>query len=135
LVQLGDSLPDRERRADGAFRIVLMGLRGSEQSEDRVTAELLEGAAVGLELAAYACVVGSHERFHVLGIEILGASGRSDEVDEDGGDDLALLAGSSRSGRRRSDRGSAGEAEPRLGYVLGSTGGAKRHAKSLRRWA
>ena len=92
LVQLGDSLPDRERRADGALGIVLVGLRRAEQREDGVAAELLEGAAVGLELAADACVVRSHERLHVLGVEILGASGRADEVDEDRGDDLSLLA-------------------------------------------
>ena len=100
LVQLGDSLPDRERRADGALRIVLVGLRRAEQREDGVAAELLEGAAVGLELTADACVVRSHERLHVLGVEILGASGRADEVDEDRGDDLSLLAGRRRGGKR-----------------------------------
>src|SRR5207253_8586629 len=67
---------------------------------DGVAAEFLERAAVGLELTADACVVRSHERLHVLGIEIFGAGRRSDEVDEDRGDDLALLAGSHRSRRR-----------------------------------
>src|SRR5262249_20401290 len=92
-VQLGDSLPDRESCADRALRIVLVGLRRAEQREDGVAAELLEGAAVGLELTADACVVRSHERPHVLGIEILGTSGGPDEVDKDPCDGLAFLAG------------------------------------------
>jgi hypothetical protein len=92
LVQLGDSLPDRERCADGALGVVLMGFRRAEKRENCVAAELLEGASVGLELTADTCVVRSHERPHVLGIEVLGASGRPDEVDEDRGDDLSFLA-------------------------------------------
>ena len=52
LVQLGDSLPHRERRADRALWIVLVRLGRAEQREDGVAAELLESAAVGLELTA-----------------------------------------------------------------------------------
>ena len=124
LVELGDSLPDRKRRADRAFGIVLVSLRGAEQREDGVAAELLEGAAVGLELTADACVVRGHERLHVLGIEILGASGRPDEVDEDRGDDLALLAG-----RRCGGKGSPAEAaKSELVGVLLAAAGADLHA-------
>ena len=52
-----------------------------------------------LELAADACVVRSHERLHVLHVELLRASRRADEVDEDRGDDLSLLAGGRRGGK------------------------------------
>src|SRR4029078_2645236 len=86
------------------------GLRRAEQREDGVAAELLERAAVGLELTAHACVVGSHQRLHVLGIEILGASGRLDQVDEDRRDDFSLLAGR----RRGSERAPAEPAKPEL---------------------
>jgi hypothetical protein len=100
--------------------IVLVGLRRAEQREDGVAAELLERAAVGLELTADACVVRSHERLHVLGIEILGASGRSDEVDEDRGDDLALLAGRRCGGKRAP----AEAAKPELCGILFAARGA-----------
>ena len=36
-----------------------------------------------LELGAHTRVVGRDERLHVLRVELLGARGRADEVDED----------------------------------------------------
>src|SRR5207237_4182564 len=131
LVQLGDPPPDRERRPDRALGIVLVRLRRAEQGEDGVAAELLERAAVTLEVGAHTRVTRRDERLHVLGIEALGARRRADEVDEDRGDHLALLAGG---GRRRylRERGTTGEAELRLVGVLGSALGAERHAESVR---
>ena len=116
-VQLGDSLPDCERSADGTLRIVLVRLRRAEERQNGIAAELLEGAAVPLELAADARVVGRHERSHVFGIEILRACGRADEVDEDRGDDLAFLA------RRRcgGKRTPAEAAKPELGGIRFAT--------------
>ena len=105
LVQLGDALPDRQRRAHGALGIVLVRLRRAEQREDGVAAELLERAAVGLELAADARVVRRDERLHVLRVELLGARRRADEVDEDRRDDLALLARGRCGGERTPRRG------------------------------
>ena len=117
LVQLGDSLSDRERGADGTLRIVLVRLRRAEERQNGIAAELLEGAAVPLELAADARVVGRYERSHVFGIEIFRACGRADEVDEDRGDDLAFLA------RRRcgGERTPAEAAKPELGGIRFAT--------------
>src|SRR5207248_3682864 len=103
----------------------------AEQGEDGVAAELLERAAVTLELGAHTRVIRRDERLHVLGIEALGARRRADEVDEDRGDHLALLAGGGR-GRYLRQRGTTGEAELRLVGVLGSALGAERHAESVR---
>ena len=59
---------DRERRADGALGIVLVRGRGTEQGHHRVADELLDGAAVPLELGADALVVRAEERLDVLRI-------------------------------------------------------------------
>ena len=40
---------DRERRADGALRVVLVHDRRAEDGHDRIADELLDGAAVVLE--------------------------------------------------------------------------------------
>ena len=66
--------------------------RGAEERHHRVADELLHRAAVALELAANARVVGAEERLDVLGVELLGARGEADEVAEDDGNDLALSA-------------------------------------------
>ena len=91
LVQLGDPLSDRERGADGTLRIVLVRLRRAEERQNGIAAELLEGAAVPLELAADARVVGGYEISTSSGSRF-SSCGRADEVDEDRGDDLAFLA-------------------------------------------
>ncbi len=83
-------LTDCERRADGPFGIVLVRGRGAEQRHDRVPDELLDGAAVPLELPADALVVRREEGLDVLGIHRLGTSREPDEVAEDDRDDLAL---------------------------------------------
>ena len=81
---------DRERRADGALGIVLVGGRRAEERHHRVADELLDRAAVALELGADALVVRAEERLDVLGVERLRACGEADEVAEDDRDDLAL---------------------------------------------
>ena len=95
----------------------------------RVADELLDRAAEALELVAQAGVVGREQRPHVLGVELLGARGEADEVGEEDGDDLALLAAgeSSRRERRRT-----GHAEPRARRILGGAVGTK-HAPSVKR--
>ena len=69
-----------------------MRSRRAEQGHDCVSDELLDGAAVALELGAHALVVGAQERRDILGIHRLGSRGKADEVAEDDRDDLALLA-------------------------------------------
>ena len=63
--------PDRERRADRSLGIVLVRGRRAEESHDRVADELLDRAAVALELGAHTLVVRAQDRFDVLGIQRL----------------------------------------------------------------
>ena len=127
LVELRDRRPDLERRADRAFRVVLVRDRRPEQRHDGIPDELLDRPSVALELVLQPGVVGLEHRADVLGVERLGSAREPDEVGEEHGDDLALLANLTL-GERRAAR----EAEPRdLGVVL-PAGGADRHAESLR---
>ena len=75
--------------------------RRAEQRHHRVADELLDGAAMALELGADALVVRAEERLDVLGIHRLGPGGEADEVAEDDRDDLALAA---RCARRHGQR-------------------------------
>ena len=65
----------------------------------------------------------------VLGVGPVGAGREADEVDEEHGDDLALLAG-----RRCLERRAAGEAEARALRVLLAAVGADDHRASVRTW-
>ena len=130
-VQLGDTLRDGEPCADRALRVVLVGFRRAEERKHSVAAELLERAAVALELGPYPCVVWRNERLDVLRVELLGARGRADEVHEDRSDDLSLF-GRRRRRRSRGELGAAGQAEARLRRVLGSALDTERHAISVR---
>jgi hypothetical protein len=98
LVLLVRPVADRKRGADGAFRVVLVRGRRAEERHHRVADELLDGAAEPLELTAQVCVVRPEKRADVLGIELLGPGGEADQVREEDGHDLALLA-RSRCGR------------------------------------
>ena len=64
---------DGERGANGPLGIVAVRHRGAEHAHDRVADELLDLAAVALELAADTLVVRHQEGAHVLGIELLRA--------------------------------------------------------------
>ena len=83
---------DRERRAHGALRIVLVRERRAEERHDRVADELLDRASEALQLRAQPLVVRPQDRLDVLGIERLGARGEADEVGEEHRHDLALAA-------------------------------------------
>ena len=61
LALLGERVADRERGAHGPLGIVLVRDRGAEHRHDRVADELLDGAAVPLELGAQARVVRLQE--------------------------------------------------------------------------
>ena len=92
LVELGDRVLDRERRTDRTLRIVLVHDRSPEHGDHGVADELLDRAAEVLELVAEPCVVGREHRADVLGVGVLRARRRSDEVREHDRDDLPLLA-------------------------------------------
>ncbi len=74
---------DRERRADCALGVVLVRDRSAEERHHRIADELLDGAAVPLELGPYACVVGAQDRLDVLRVERLGLRSEADEVAEE----------------------------------------------------
>ena len=98
--ELADDVPDDERRAHGALRVVAVGERRAEDAHHRVADELLDDAAERLDLAAHAVVVRRQHCTDVLGIEPFGPGREPDEVDEDDGDDPPLVPGAS--SRRRS---------------------------------
>jgi hypothetical protein len=131
-IQLRDRPLDREPGANGTLGVVLVGFRRAEERQDGVAAELFERAAVPLELSPHTRVVRGDERLDVLGVELLGAGGRADEVDEDRRDDLSFLArrrGSGRAGQRRA----AGQAKAGLYGVFRTAFDAKRHRRRVRR--
>ena len=66
--------------------------RRAVDGDDRVADELLHRPAVALEVPPERLVVAAQQRAHVLRVELLGARGRADEVDEDRRHDLPLLA-------------------------------------------
>jgi hypothetical protein len=92
LALVADPVTNRERRANGALRVVLVSRRCAEEGHHRVADELLDRAAATLELAAQARVIRLEHCAHVLGVELLGARGEADEVREEDRDDFALLA-------------------------------------------
>ena len=104
--------------------------RRAEERHHRVADELLDRAAEALELVAQVRVVGREHRADVLGIELLGARREADEVGEEDGDDLALLA---RGRGRPLERRATGVAEAGAGRVLPAAPGTDDHARSVRR--
>ena len=117
-------VPDRERSSDGPLGIVLVRGRRAEQRHHRVADELLDRPAASLELGAQARVVRLEHGAHVLGVELLGPRGEADEVGEEDGHDLALLAG--RLGRLPQTRAAA-RAEARAVRVLVAAAGTGEH--------
>ncbi len=120
----GERVADRERRAHRTLRVVLVRDRSTEHGHDRVADELLHGAAEALELGADARVVGLEQPPHVLRVHPLRAGGEADEVAEEAGDDLALLA--RRSAARATSRTPSRSARPPRSRVR-SSGRSSRH--------
>jgi hypothetical protein len=69
-----------------------VGRGDPEDRHHRVPDELLDAAAVTLENRPQIFEVPPHPRAQGLGIGRLAERGRADEVAEENGDDLALLA-------------------------------------------
>jgi hypothetical protein len=121
---------DREGCPDGALRIVLVGDGCTEQGHDRVPDELLHRPAVPLELNADLGLVARQERANVLRIQALRSRGRPDEVAEEDGDDLALLAHFSRGSQR--DTAHAAQAKA-IWVLLAAARTYDRHGHRVRR--
>jgi hypothetical protein len=128
VVLLARPVSDRERGTDGALRIVLVRNRRAEQGHDGVPDELLHRPAEALELVAEVLPVRRQQRANVLGVHPLGARREADEVGEEDGDDLALLAPRLGRGGKHAP---AAVAEPRIRRVLAPAGSARHHERSL----
>ncbi len=121
---LDDPVADRERRANRPLGIVLVSGRRAEQRHHRVADELLDRPAAPLELGAQARVVRLEHGAHVLWVELLGTRGEADEVGEEDGHDLALLACGL---DRLLQTGAAARAEARAVRVLVAAAGTGEH--------
>ena len=129
VVQLLDRLEDAEAGANGALGVVLVRDRRAEDGHHRVPDELLDRAAVALDLLPQARVVRADARADVLGVGGFRGRGEADEVAEEHGHDLALLL--HRSCRLRGQRGRTERAERELAGELLTARRAGRHAPSL----
>jgi hypothetical protein len=100
-----------------------------EKRHHSVSYELLDRAAVPLELAAQTLPVRAEHGAHVLGIEPLRTRPEPDEVGEEHGDNLALLA--PRLGGERRD---AGRAEAGARRIFLFANGTARHRSESMTW-
>ena len=98
---LRERVSDRQCRADGALGVVLMCDRSAEHRHHCIADELLDRTAEALELRAEASVVRLQHASHVLRIHLLRACGEADEIAEQAGDHLPLLARRRRHCERR----------------------------------
>ena len=97
---LATEVADGERRANGSFGVVFVGGGSSEERHHRVADELLDCAAVALELRSHSLVVRTEQRLDVFGIHRLGLGGETHEVAEEHADDLSLSPPPLRHGER-----------------------------------
>ena len=84
----------RSASADGPFRVVLVYGGNAKDADYGVADELLDGAAVRLDHLGGAGEVLAQNAVDVLRVGGLAHGGEGDQVAEEGGDDLALFAGS-----------------------------------------
>ena len=115
LVQLGDRLDDPKPCADCPLGIVLVRDRRAENSHDGIADELLDRAAVALELVPHARVIRANASADILGVGILRGCREADQVAEENRNDLPLLVSRRDGGGQRAG---AIVAEPRAVGVL-----------------
>ena len=85
--------PHARGGAHSAQRVVLVELGQPEDGHDRVPDELLDDAAVALELGAHRVEVARHHLAQRLGVELLAHRSRALQVGKHDGHDLAELLG------------------------------------------
>ena len=99
LAEVARTLPDVERRADGAHRVVVAPRRDAEDDEHRVTDESLRDAAVPRGLLRHHPVERRQDLAEPLRVQLRRELGRARHVDEDHRHQPALGCG--RDGDRR----------------------------------
>jgi len=92
-IQLVHAVEDCESRAYCTLGVVTVRHGRAEDGHDGVARELLERAAVLLDQLSGPTVVQRQGIANVLGIRAVGARREADEVDEEDGNELSLLAG------------------------------------------
>ena len=128
-VQLGQPGAHAQRGAQRPGRVVLVHAGHAEGRHDRVADELLDGAALGLDLGAHGREEGAHDLLERFRVEPLAERGRAGDVREQHGHDLALLG---RLGGDERELRAAAVAEARLFGILAPAAPANRHAASVR---
>lgn len=124
LVELLDRVQQTERCPDGALGIVFVAHRRSEHADHGVPDELVEGAAVVLQLARDPGVERAQRLLDVLRIRAVRARGEPDEVAEQDGHRLALDA----EAFVLAQGGSTGDTETSPIRVRSTARGARTHA-------
>ena len=114
----------RQRRVQRALGVILQRGGRAERGHDRIAGELLDRPAGALDLRRHRVVEAVEDDARPLGI-LLAELGRADEVGEEDGRELPLLA---RSRRLSLDRCAAGGAEPRIGRDGAAAGSAGQRA-------
>ena len=129
LVQSVQSLAHLEGGPHGPERVVLVQDGDAEHRHDGVADELLHGPPVRFERRLHLLEVAGHDPPQGFGIEALSQVGRTGDVGEQDGHDLANLP------RRRSrfERTATGRAEASALRVVLTAGGAQGHRQESRR--
>ena len=109
--------------AHGAQGVVLVHARDAEHRKHGVPGVLLNRAAVALDRRSDRLETPTEHPMQCLRIEFLAERGRTDEITEQRGYNLAGIARRARLGKL----GTAGPAEPKAARVLGGAGLADGH--------
>jgi hypothetical protein len=92
LIQIRDRFQDCEPRPHRPLGVVLVRHRSAAHGHDRVADELLDRAAVPLDLLPHTRVVRTDSRAHVLWVLLFRGGGEADQVAEQDAHELPLLA-------------------------------------------
>ena len=104
---LGEGPLDRETRADGPLRVVLVGDRRAEQGDQPVPGELRHGAVVALHLLRHEADDLIEEELRALRAETLSDRRRAGHVGHENGHDPPLAGGGSGDRHTQSYSGAA----------------------------
>ena len=132
LVQLVDSVQEREACSHGALRIVLVDCGRAERRHHGIANEFLDGPAEPLDLTSTARVVRRETRLNLFRVGTVRSGREADEITEEDGDALALTC------LRCTGLGELGAALPaevQPGWVIEPARLAHRHTHTLGTWS